>query len=265
MAAKTEETDTVTAAAGMPTKRWWQDKKIVLLIVGCVAIVLSLGLGLGLGLGLKKRNENESTALPNTRPSILQDPQEYILDPNWDLTAPNTTRYYVFNITEIPDGAPDGVPKLMFLVNGKFPGPVIEGNQGDRVVVQVNNFMTIPTSIHFHGQYQNGAFLCHSPLSLGTGFMDGTEGVTQCGIPPSQSFTYNFTLNPSGTSWWHAHYSTEYQDGILGPMIIHDRTEPNYNVNGDFIIMVMDWYHENGLSLLPGYLSPDNANTYLLI
>jgi hypothetical protein len=26
--------------------------------------------------------------------------------------------------------------------------------------------------------------------------------------------------------------------------------------------MVMDWYHENGFDLLPGYLSPGNANTY---
>jgi len=153
-----------TAAASRPMPKpanvsRWRDKKVVVLLIGCCVVVLALALGLGLGLGLKPRNENESTALPNTRPSILRDPGEYILDPKWDLTAPNTTRRYVFNITEIPDGAPDGVPKRMFLVNGKFPGPVIEGNQGDRVIVEVNNFMTVPTTIHFHGQYQNGAFV----------------------------------------------------------------------------------------------------------
>jgi len=157
------ESETTTASTTVPTdtkKDWWHAMKNVLVIIGClvlIVIVLALGLGLGLGLGLKKHNQSETTALPtNTKPSILQDPQEYILDPKWDLTAPNTTRYYVFNITEIPDGAPDGVPKRMFVVNGKFPGPVIEGNQGDRLILEVNNFMTIPTTIHFHGQFQNG-------------------------------------------------------------------------------------------------------------
>ena len=264
------ETKREMAAASTPLAKdvnisWSGHKKVVVLIIGCFTIVLALGLGLGLGLGLKTRNKNGSAALPNTRPSILRDPAEYILDPKWDLTAPTTTRHYVFNITEIPDGAPDGVPKRMFLVNGKFPGPVIEGNQGDRVVVEVNNFMTVPTTIHFHGQYQNGDFVNRLVLTLGTAFMDGTNGVTQCGIPPNRSFTYNFTLDPAGSTWWHAHYSTEYQDGILGPLIIHDRNEPDYNIDGDFIIMVMDWYHENGFDLLPSYLSPDNENTYLVI
>jgi len=156
MASKNETGTTVGDVAKEPKERRPLDQKLVLLLVACVVIVLALGLGLGLGLGLRKHSVNESSALPNTRPSILQDPQEYILDPQWDLTAPNTTRYYQLNITEVPDGNVDGVPKRMFLVNGKYPGPVIEGNRGDRVVVQVNNFMTVPTTIHFHGQFQNG-------------------------------------------------------------------------------------------------------------
>lgn len=157
MATKAETGATARDIPKEAKKGWWQDQKIVLLLVACVVIVLALGLGLGLGLGLRKQSTNSPPAgLPNTQPSILQDPQEYILDPKWDLTAPNTTRSYVFNITEVPDGNVDGVPKWMFLVNGKYPGPLIEGNQGDRVVVQVNNYMSLPTTIHFHGQFQNG-------------------------------------------------------------------------------------------------------------
>jgi len=189
-----------TTSTTVPTdtkKHWWHANKNVLLIIGCLLIVLALGLGLGLGLGLKDHGQSGTTAVNNTQSSILQDPQEYILDPKWNLTTPNTTRYYVFNITEIPDGAPDGVPKRMFLVNGKYPGPRIEGNQGDRLILEVNNFMTVPTAIHFHGQFQNGDWVLQSSLILGTAFMDGTNGVTQCGIPPNTSFTYNFTMNPA--------------------------------------------------------------------
>jgi len=92
----------------------------------------------------------------------------------------------------------------------------------------------------------------------GTGYMDGTYGITQCAIQPNTSFTYNFTLQQSGTYWWHSHYSVEYQDGLFGPLIIHGRNEPDYNVDGDIILMVDDWYHAFGTDLLPGFFAPGN-------
>lgn len=88
--------------------------------------------------------------------------------------------------------------------------------------------------------------------------MDGTYGITQCAIQPNTSFTYNFTLQQSGTYWYHAHYSTEYQDGLFGPLIIHGRNELDYNLTGDFILMVDDWYHDFSMDLLPGFFAPGN-------
>lgn len=40
------------------------------------------------------------------------------------------TRYYNFDVAR---GmlAPEGIPKPMLLVNGQFPGPMIEANWGD--------------------------------------------------------------------------------------------------------------------------------------
>jgi hypothetical protein len=159
-----------------PKKGWWLNQKIVLLLVACVVIVLALGLGLGLGLGLRKDTANETATLPNTRPSILQDPQEYILDPKWDLTAPNTTRYYVFNITEVPDGNVDGVPKRMYLVNGKYPGPLIEGNEGDRVVVQVR---------YSYGNVdsQERSQICFPLTPHPSIFMDNSKMVIDAAVP----------------------------------------------------------------------------------
>lgn len=88
--------------------------------------------------------------------------------------------------------------------------------------------------------------------------MDGTYGITQCSISPNTSFTYNFTLQQSGTYWYHAHYATTYQDGLFGPLIIHGRNEPNYNVSGDFIVMVDDWYHDFSTDLLPAFFAVGN-------
>ena len=48
-------------------------------------------------------------------------------------------------------GAPDGFERLLFKVNGLFPGPALELDEGDDVVVDVKNLSPFNTSIHFHG------------------------------------------------------------------------------------------------------------------
>ena len=224
-------------------------------IAAAIVVVLALALGLGLGLGLRKSSSSDASPLTTTTPSSTPslstsykaNPADYVLSPSFNTQAANTTRYYTFNLTELPDGAPDGVAVRMLLINGQFPGPLVEVNEGDRIVCQVNNFMTVPTTIHWHGQYQNG-----------TNFMDGTSGISQCPIQPNSTYTYNFTFTQSGTYWYHAHWSTTYQDGLFGPLIIHGRDEPNYNVDGDMIMMVDDWYHDFSLDLLPGFFAPGN-------
>ena len=153
MAAKSE---TPVETAAKPASKW-SKKTLFLLAVGVIVVILALGLGLGLGLGLKK-NDNSGSSLQSTEPPLTwrRDPQDYILSPSFDTTAPNTTRTFTLNLTELADGDPDGVAVKILLINGQFPGPVIEANEGDRLVVQVNNFMTLPSAIHWHGQYQNG-------------------------------------------------------------------------------------------------------------
>ena len=69
-------------------------------------------------------------------------------------------------------------------INGQWPVPPIVATKGDQIIVNVKNSLgNESTSLHFHGLYMNG-----------TTHMDGPIGVTQCGIPPGGSFTYNFTV-----------------------------------------------------------------------
>lgn len=44
----------------------------------------------------------------------------------------------------------------MSYVIGMFPGPLVEANTGDRIVVKVTNNMANGTAIHWHGMFQNG-------------------------------------------------------------------------------------------------------------
>lgn len=122
------------------------------------------------------------------RKSFKRPEEEYILDAKWDFTAPPQTRYYNWTIVD-KVGNPDGVFKPMMMINGQFPGPMMEVNEGDTIVVDVLNMAKNATAIHWHGIFQNG-----------TNFMDGATGATQCPIPPGQSFQYKFTVdNQFGT------------------------------------------------------------------
>lgn len=63
-----------------------------------------------------------------------------------------STRHFDFTVTWAQN-APDGVDRNMFMVNGQFPGPTLELNQGDSVVVKLRNSSPFNTTIHYHGVY----------------------------------------------------------------------------------------------------------------
>ena len=79
------------------------------------------------------------------------------------------TRFYNFTISR---GvlSPDGVNRSMLLVNGQFPGPMIEANWGDTINVTVNNaiesaiedgipYDTEGTALHWHGLLQKETYV----------------------------------------------------------------------------------------------------------
>ncbi|KAI1459319.1 putative multicopper oxidase [Annulohypoxylon moriforme] len=154
-------------------------------------------------------------------------------------------REFVFNVS-LSLAAPDGFRKPMVLVNGQSPGPLIEANMGDTIRVKVNNLMAnISTSIHWHGIDQQG-----SP------WMDGVAGITQCGIPPGRSFTYEFKVEDQrGTFWWHAHSSVQYSDGAYGAIVIHDPDEMVPETDDEKLVFVSDLYHTYGSIILNSYLN----------
>lgn len=84
-----------------------------------------------------------------------------------------------------------------------------ETDGGQTISVKVNNKLKHNgTSIHWHGIRQ---WL--------TMHMDGVNGVTQCPIAPNDSFTYTWKAMQYGSAWYHSHYSVQYADGALGPLV----------------------------------------------
>ncbi|WOO78380.1 Laccase-2 [Vanrija pseudolonga] len=156
------------------------------------------------------------------------------------------TRTYNFNI-QYAQAAPDGFLRRIRTINGEYPGPMIEANQGDTLVINVVNQLDIPQSIHWHGMRQNF-----------TNHMDGVPGVHQCSIPPGGSYTYRFNLdNEFGTFWYHGHYANSMADGVYGPLIIHSRNDPlkqYQHFDSERVMMLTDWQHDDSMIISKGLM-----------
>ncbi|KAJ9150004.1 Multicopper oxidase [Pleurostoma richardsiae] len=145
-----------------------------------------------------------------------------------------------------PDGAFD---RPTIGVNGQWPLPLLTATVGDRLVLNVhNNLGNASTSLHFHGFFQKG-----------TNHMDGAVGVTQCAIPPGESFTYEIKFDQPGTYWYHAHNNGQYLDGLRGPIVVHDPQGPyEGKYDDELIITFSDWYHQSSASLLKDFITVEN-------
>ena len=178
---------------------------------------------------------------------------EYILDPAWNVDAVRAVREYIWTIVDIV-GNPDGVFRPMLTINGQFPGPMIECNEGDTLVIEVDNQSVNATTLHFHGIFQNG-----------TNFMDGTSGITQCPIAPRRKFRYEFTVNgQSGTYYYHGHQAVQASDGLYGPLVIHSRNEKELQripYASDRVVMLQDYYHDISSGLLISALEPGSESS----
>ena len=119
--------------------------------------------------------------------------------------------------------APDGYERDVLLVNGAFPGPLIEANWGDVIQVTVHNNISGPeegTTIHWHGFLQKG-----------TPWEDGAPAVTQCPIAPGKTYTYTFNASLYGSSWYHSHYSAQYSGGVVGPIVVYGPSKYQYDID----------------------------------
>lgn len=178
---------------------------------------------------------------------------DYILNPKWDFEASPTTRTYHWIINDITAN-PDGVFRAMITINSQFPGPMIECNEGDVLVIDVDNQSVNATSIHFHGILQNG-----------TNHMDGTTGVTQCPIAPGHKFRYKFNVTgQSGTYYYHGHQAVQISDGLYGPVVIHSREEKvlqQIAYATDRVVMLQDYYHELSSGLVIENLKPGSESS----
>ena len=158
------------------------------------------------------------------------------------------TRFYDFTISR---GilSPDGVNVSMILINGQFPGPLIEANWGDTIQVTVHNAIEDANELGAELDAEGTALHWHGLLQRQTPWYDGVPGVQQCPIAPGSSYVYTFVADVYGSSWYHSHYSTQYSAGVAGPMIIHGPSSAEYDIDVG-PVMISDWNHQYYMDLV---------------
>ncbi|KAK1591762.1 hypothetical protein Q3G72_013189 [Acer saccharum] len=103
----------------------------------------------------------------------------------------------------------DCYKKLAITINGMTPGPVISATEGDTIIVNVINKLFM----------ENVAIHWHSIRRIGTPWMDGADGVSQC--------------------------ATMIPYGLIKVTVPTGKSEPFKYDDDDHSIVLTDWYHSS--------------------
>ena len=125
-----------------------------------------------------------------------------------------------------------GRRRVATVVNGQLPAPLLRWRQGDTITLHVRNTLPTRSSIHWHG------------IILPSD-MDGVPGLSFAGIAPGGEYTYRFTVNQSGTYWYHSHTRFQEQTGLYGPIVIEPRHGERHPTQRDYVVMLNDWSDED--------------------
>ncbi|KAL9261174.1 L-ascorbate oxidase-like protein [Drosera capensis] len=131
--------------------------------------------------------------------------------------------------------APLGVPQRGILINGKFPGPILDCVTNDNVFVMIINKLDEPFLITWNGVQQRKS-----------SWQDGVLG-TNCAIPPNSYWTYKMQVKDQiGTYSYFPSTLMHRAAGGFGAFTINRRsviTIPYPEPDGEYTVIVGDWFN----------------------
>ncbi|KJK05848.1 copper resistance system multicopper oxidase [Pseudomonas tussilaginis] len=142
-----------------------------------------------------------------------------------------------------------GRPRTALTINNSLPGPVLRWREGDTVTLRVRNRLTEPTSLHWHG------------IILPAN-MDGVPGLSFAGIEPGGEYLYQFTLQQSGTYWYHSHSGLQEQAGVYGAIVIEPKEPEPHRYQRDYVLLLSDWSDQTPEALMATLKKQSDAFNY---
>ncbi|GJN02065.1 hypothetical protein PR202_ga19383 [Eleusine coracana subsp. coracana] len=136
---------------------------------------------------------------------------------------------------------PLGVPQQGILINGQFPGPEIDCQTNDNLIINVRNSLPDPFLLSWNGfQHRKNSW------------QDGVSG-TNCPIPPGQNFTYRMQAKDQIGSFFYFP-SLAFQKAAGGFGAIRIRSRPHIPVPfpppaDEYTMLIGDWYNASHKAL----------------
>lgn len=130
--------------------------------------------------------------------------------------------------------------------NGSQTPTVLRFEEGEDVTINVTNYLSEDTSIHWHGlilPYQE----------------DGVPGISFDGIKPGETFTYKFPIVQHGTYWFHSHSGFQEPDGAYGAIVIDKKGREPFRYDREYVVQLTDKHPHSGnrimrnLKMMPDY------------
>jgi FtsP/CotA-like multicopper oxidase with cupredoxin domain len=178
---------------------------------------VTAGLGLG-GAGLSLVGCERNIAKPSPAPARAAE------------SASGASSVREVRLTAAPGEVAVGPGRTYrsWFYDGQYPGPEIRVKEGERLRVTVQNELPeAGTTVHWHGL----------PVP---NEMDGVPGITQEPIPPGGAMTYEFEARPAGTYMYHSHQGLQLDRGLVGPLIIEERT-PHVEYDREHTVILDDF------------------------
>lgn len=206
--------------------------------LGLGALVAALIIGLG---WWRLTAKSPDTALAKGKSTTEQTLPSSVTPNVKNLSYKMKNGVKVFHLTaeQVKQEVSKGVFMKAWGYNGGTPGPTIMVNQGDKVKIVVQNNLSVPTSVHWHGLIVPNK-------------MDGVPGVENSpAIDPGKSFSYEFTVKQVGTFMYHSHVNPTKQEmmGLDGMLIALPKKGTTNKIDGlkvnrDYSILLQEWQLE---------------------
>lgn len=186
----------------MLLERWMAPRRRRLLQAAAVVVIALSASGTSIACATLQRHTRAPAACTDSAQPFASPKPAVDLDPD-----PNVVRVKLV-ASEVQWEISPGCVATAWGYNGQVPGPTIQAKAGDTVVVNLENRLPEPTTIHWHGLRVPAA-------------MDGTE-VVQKPVLPGASFEYRFTVPDVGTFWYHphAHETVQMERGLYGAFVV---------------------------------------------
>ncbi|KAI4327495.1 hypothetical protein L6164_019947 [Bauhinia variegata] len=156
------------------------------------------------------------------------------------VNAEDAYKYFTWTVT-YGTLSPLGSPQQVILINGQFPGPTLNTVTNDNIILNLVNKLDEPFLLTWNGIKQRK-----------NSWQDGVLG-TNCPIPPNSNYTYKFqTKDQIGTYTYFPSTQFHKAAGGFGALNVYHRSVipiPYPNPDGDFSLLIGDWYKTNHKAL----------------